>query len=206
MIAKSKIVGLVLSICLSVALAIGSVLIYKAFSPNVFGAPEGYCEIIISPSNGGYLLSTFDGNDTFSNQYYNGDTYGYGAGLQNHRLTAIPYEGYSFSHWGTGQTESSMLYPEIRQSYSGDYDCAIYCYFVSGSPVEVETNDSTLGTVTGGGVFDEGESVTITATPTNIGYFSHWQDESGNSVSTSSTYTFTVSGSATYTAVFKAKS
>lgn len=59
-------------------------------------------------------------------------------------------------------------------------------------------NAGTGGTVTGGGSYSEGTSVTLTATP-NTGYkFKQWSD--GN---TSATRTVTVAGNATYTAQFE---
>ena len=58
-------------------------------------------------------------------------------------------------------------------------------------------NAGTGGTVTGGGTYESGTSVTIKATP-NSGYkFVKWSD--GN---TNATRTVTVTGNATYTAVF----
>ena len=55
---------------------------------------------------------------------------------------------------------------------------------------------------TGGGTFDVGSSVTITATIPNGKIFDYWELNGAN-VSTSNPYTFTVSGDATYTARFK---
>lgn len=64
--------------------------------------------------------------------------------------------------------------------------------------ITVTANPTTGGTVTGGGTYENGTSVTLTATP-NTGYkFKQWSD--GN---TSATRTVTVSGDATYTAEFE---
>lgn len=61
----------------------------------------------------------------------------------------------------------------------------------------VSSNEKT-GTVTGGGTYECGESVTLTAVP-NDGYrFKQWSDGV-----TSATRTVTVTGAATYTAVFE---
>ena len=68
----------------------------------------------------------------------------------------------------------------------------------------VESNDSTQGTVSGGGVYDfeyTGSS-TITALA-NYGYvFDYWQDSSGNKIY-ENPYTFPVTKSETYTAYFR---
>lgn len=62
-------------------------------------------------------------------------------------------------------------------------------------------------TVTGGtgaGTYKEGESVTVTANdPAEGKVFKGWKDESGNIVSTNKSYTFTVSGEKTLTAVYE---
>ena len=56
---------------------------------------------------------------------------------------------------------------------------------------------------TGAGTYKEGDSVTITANdPAEGKVFKGWQDESGNIVSTNKSYTFTVSGEKTLTAVY----
>ncbi len=58
------------------------------------------------------------------------------------------------------------------------------------------------GSVSGGGTYTYGQMVAITATP-NAGYvFLHWQDALSNVVSTSSTYSFVVTGDRALTAVF----
>lgn len=59
------------------------------------------------------------------------------------------------------------------------------------------------GTTTGGGTFNWGDSVTVTATP-NSGYlFKNWT-ENGTEVSTSASYTFTVNGTRSLVANFVA--
>jgi hypothetical protein len=68
--------------------------------------------------------------------------------------------------------------------------------------VKVSASPIADGTVTGGGTFAGGTSDMVTATP-NSGYtFVHWT-ENGRVVSTSESYTFTVSANVTLVAVFK---
>ena len=67
--------------------------------------------------------------------------------------------------------------------------------------INVEANNAAYGTVSGGGTFDQGATCTITATA-NSGYeFKKWTKD-GSDVSTSESYTFTVTEDATYVAVF----
>lgn len=67
--------------------------------------------------------------------------------------------------------------------------------------INVVANNASWGTVTGGGTYDQGADVTITAEP-NSGYdFLKWTKD-GAEVSTNATYSFTATENATYTAVF----
>lgn len=66
--------------------------------------------------------------------------------------------------------------------------------------ITVQSADTAQGTATGGGNFDEGSSVTITATPASGYLFDQWSD--GN---TSATRTLTVTEDVTLTASFKAE-
>ena len=59
--------------------------------------------------------------------------------------------------------------------------------------LSVRTNNSSYGTVTGGGTYEAGDTVTLRATETSTGDFVNWRRDSstGGSLSTNSTYTFT---------------
>ena len=65
--------------------------------------------------------------------------------------------------------------------------------------IEIKVNGGT-----GAGTYKEGDSVTITANdPAEGKVFKGWQDESGKIVSTEKSYTFTVNGATTLTAVYE---
>ena len=66
--------------------------------------------------------------------------------------------------------------------------------------VKVLVNGS--GTVTGGGQYELNTQVTLTATPATGFKFDCWQDQYGNTLAVSTTYTFVVKESTTFTAVF----
>ena len=67
--------------------------------------------------------------------------------------------------------------------------------------INVEANNASWGSVTGGGIYDQGENVTITA-EANDGYiFLQWTKD-GNIVSDETSYSFTATEDATYVAVF----
>ena len=56
---------------------------------------------------------------------------------------------------------------------------------------------------TGGGTYKQGDEVTVTAKNKEGKVFKCWKDESGNIVSTNKSYTFTVAGEKTLTAVYE---
>ena len=59
---------------------------------------------------------------------------------------------------------------------------------------------------TGGGTYKQGDKVTVTAEDIEGKVFKGWKDESGKIVSTEKSYTFTVNGETTLTAVYEDKS
>lgn len=67
---------------------------------------------------------------------------------------------------------------------------------------EVKVLVSGSGTVTGGGQYELNTQVTLTATPATGFKFDCWQDQYGNTLAVSTTYTFVVKESTTFTAVF----
>ena len=86
-----------------------------------------------------------------------------------------------YSDWSSSETFTTPL--DGPQSYT----------------LNVVANNDAWGTVTGGGTYVEGTTVTITATPNEGYYFDRWND--GN---TDSVRTVTVTGNITYTANFAA--
>ena len=72
--------------------------------------------------------------------------------------------------------------------------------------ITVESSDQAGGSASGGGVVSRGMTVTVTVEAAAVdGYhFVNWQ-ENGQTVSESTSYTFTVTGDRTLTAVFEAE-
>ena len=98
----------------------------------------------------------------------------------------------------TSQSESDISQSDIPSSESQSSESESQS---SEEPVEQYTITVINGT--GGGTFEAGASVTITATVPEGEVFDYW-DLAGVKVSEDNPYTFTVSGDATYTAHFKA--
>ncbi len=77
-------------------------------------------------------------------------------------------------------------------------DISIEVNYTPAYNIRVTANNSDYGTVTGGGIYEHGKTVTLTATPKTGYKFVQWND--GN---TSATRTITVTGNAAYTATFE---
>ena len=139
-----------------------------------------------SPSNGGSVSGA--GN------------YSYGSTCS---LTATPNTGYSFVRWtkNGSQVSTSPTYTFTvteNASYVAVFSLNSYTISTSASP-------SNGGSVSGAGSYTYGSTCSLTATP-NTGYsFVRWT-KNGSQVSTSPTYSFTVTGSASYVAVFSLNS
>lgn len=118
-------------------------------------------------------------------------------------LVATAADGYRFTGWSNGDTVASISFTVVS-------DTAFEAYFeaivVPGDTVyytvSVFSSDTLMGTVnTAGGVFAEGTSLTVTATP-NEGYvFVAWMSDTAT-LATTATYTFTVDADITLTALF----
>ncbi|MDE5743485.1 MAG: InlB B-repeat-containing protein, partial [Bacteroidales bacterium] len=69
---------------------------------------------------------------------------------------------------------------------------------------EEDENDPGTVSIPGGedGEWQEGQTVTMTATPAQYYEFVEWQDKDGNTLSTNATYTFVITQDTTFTAVF----
>ena len=105
--------------------------------------------------------------------------------------TAAPHS--HFVQWNDGNTTNPRLVTLIRDTnFTAIFESDLQYQ------ITVNANDTTMGSVTGSGMYYIGETVTITATANDHYYFSQWSD--GN---TSNPRVVTVSGEATYTAVFE---
>ncbi len=125
-----------------------------------------------------------------------GGTFNYGATCT---LRAYSATGYSFVNWtknGTVVSTSSTF--SFTVTASGDY---VANYNINTYDVTVSASPANGGSVSGGGTYNYGTSCTLTATPAEGYVFSKWT-RNGYMMSTNPTYTFTVTGSDSYVAVF----
>ena len=133
---------------------------------------------------------TVNSNNTTMGTVSGGGTFEEGTTIT---LTATATDGYHFDHWSDGNTQNP-------RSITVNNDIALTAYFVQNTPtytVTVNSNNTSMGTVTGGGTYEQGTTVQITATPYNGYQFDHWND--GNM---QNHRTITVNSNITLTAYF----
>mgnify|MGYP007069951494 CR=1 FL=1 len=109
-------------------------------------------------------------------------------------LTALPNEGFFFSHWNDGDTLNPRTITVAGDAtYTAYFEAAARYYTIT-----VVSDDETQGTATGSGEYMDGTEVEIMAIP-NEGYtFRRWQDDNNDNPRI-----ITVTEDATYTAYFE---
>lgn len=92
--------------------------------------------------------------------------------LSQHTITATANYGYHFVQWSDGVTDSS-------RSVMLTCDTAFTAIFSPNQyTLSVVSGDESKGAVFGGGVYDFGDTVTVTATPSEHCHFLRWNDGS----------------------------
>lgn len=119
-------------------------------------------------------------------------------------VRAVANSGYTFKGWTKGGTQVST---DASYTFSVTEDTSLTAVFEADIPAPTPTyrisvSAMTGGTVSGGGTYQSGASVTVTATPSNNYQFVEWR-ENGTQVSTSASYTFSANTNRTLTAVFE---
>ena len=130
--------------------------------------------------------------------YSNDDSLGYATGgsglyLDTITLTAtITAPHHHFSHWNDGNTDNPRAY-----CITGDTSFTAF-FVVDTHTVTILSIDTTLGTVSGGGTYTAGSTITLTATAHEGYRFVQWQD--GN---TDNPRMVTIESDTVYTAIFE---
>ena len=126
-----------------------------------------------------------------------------GAGTYEHfstcTLTATAGEGHTFFNWTENDVEVSTT---ATYSFTVTGPRTLVAHFINRYVITVAANPTVGGTVTGAGTYDEGTSVTLTATPATGYHFVNWT-LNGNVVSTNASYTFTALAAGDYVANFE---
>ena len=135
-----------------------------------------------------YTITVISEND-IQGTVAGGGTFDEGAEIQ---ITATPNFGYRFVSWNDGNTENPRaIIVTADATYIATFE-ALQMY-----TIEAYSDDDSNGTVTGGGTYPEGYSVTLIATPENGYVFTSWND--GNR---ENPRTITVTENATFIAYF----
>ena len=113
-------------------------------------------------------------------------------------VKATPNPGYKFSGWFDGNTKVSS---SANYSFNVTKNVTLTAQFEL-NPYTITVNADTGGTVTGGGSYLHGNSVTVTATPNSGYHFVGWFN-GNNKVNDSAGYSFTVTEDVTLTAKFE---
>lgn len=115
-------------------------------------------------------------------------------------LTATPAVGYAFSKWTEDGTQVAT---SATYSFTAGADRTLVAVFtaVPTYTVTASPNNPVWGSAAGAGSFNGGSSVTVTAIPADGYVFSKWT-AGGNQVSTSASYTFTISANRSLVANF----
>lgn len=127
-----------------------------------------------------------------------------GAGLVDEgttaTLTATPAPGYVFSKWTEDGTQVAT---SATYSFTAGADRTLVAVFTAVPTYTVTTtpNNPAWGSAAGAGSFSGGSSVTVTAIPADGYVFSKWT-AGGTQISTSASYTFTISSDKTLVANF----
>ena len=131
-------------------------------------------------------------------QALGGNTYNYGATVN---LAAIPSGDYIFANWtkngevvSTQPTYTFTAVDGVAGEYIANFTTQLY-------DITASVNPANTGTVAGTGAYSEGQTCTLMASPA-VGYrFVNWT-KNGVEVSTDMSYTFTVTGAASFVANF----
>ncbi len=138
-----------------------------------------------------------------STPLFGGNTLGAGKYDQGTTVTisAVPEQGYDFINWTEG---NSVVTTSVNYKFTLNGDRSLVANFrekTVTNTVALSAAPVAGGTVSGGGTFTQGSSVTVTATPVSGYEFVNWT-EGTSGVSNSASYTFTLSANRSLTANF----
>ncbi|MBP5463142.1 MAG: InlB B-repeat-containing protein [Lachnospiraceae bacterium] len=145
-------------------------------------------------------ILSFDGTDatfTGAGTYHYGDTV---------TVKAIPADGSAVLRWYNSKNYT-LVSEEPEFTFTIYEDTALEVMLWKIVTINVVSGNEAYGTVSGGGTCYYGESFTITAQPKKNCEFVKWVDSSGNTISTSASFSgnsnYYVQDTETFTAIFK---
>ena len=140
---------------------------------------------------------TLNTNGGSINDGYNVTEYTYGVGATLPTAENMTYTGHRFGGWYDNAELTGEAVTAISAADTGEK--TYYAKWTKLYTVTVTAESG--GTVSGGGTFEEGSAVTVTATASSGYHFVRWT-ESGTQVSTSASYSFPLAADRSLTAEF----
>jgi hypothetical protein len=116
-------------------------------------------------------------------------------------VTAAPEEGYLFTGWY--DRNGTFLSKDLSYSWAVSANTTVYAHFERAVIVTAKAQGD--GTVTGGGSYLSGTTVTLTASPSAGGTFLGWYDRNGTLLGTDTSYSWAVSANTTVYGRFDAQ-
>ncbi len=126
------------------------------------------------------------------------------SGYSRITVKATPKTGYFFKGWYSYKNLGRVS-RDTEYTFVANEDTSLFARFEDSDFYTVTTvaNPDEGGTITGAGNYAEGDTVTLTVTPNIFWKFLGWWSIRGQKVSSDPSYTFTCTGSTTYTAKFE---
>ena len=125
-------------------------------------------------------------------------TYAYGTVVE---VSATARDGYHFVSWDGADAINNSKSETVTMNVTVTHNMTLTALFAEDEviyyTITVLSNNETMGTVTGGGVYAAGEEIEISANPNHNHVFANWQD--GNA---DNPRTIVVEGDRTFTAMF----
>jgi len=158
-------------------------------NPRVFNASEDVTLVATLEAIPEYAISVTT-NDNSLGTVSGSGTFREGTSTQ---ISATPYVHSRFVNWEDGNSDNPRtITVSAATTYKAIFEAVNYF------TISTAVNDANLGSVTGSGEYDEGDTVTLTAVPETGCRFVSWND--GN---TDNPRIFTSSADITYTATFE---
>ena len=184
----------------------------RRISDNVYGMYDTINNVFYtnigtgSFSGGSYTSHTLTLNASTGGTVSGGGTvYRNPDGKARFTAKATANSGYRFDGWYSNSSYTALVSSSASYSSTMTADLTLYAKFVAQYTVTASVSPSGSGTVTGTGTYDTGTSVTVIATPATDYSFVNWTSN-GTVVSTSASYTFTLSSETALIANFKKNS
>ena len=160
---------------------------------------QPYIQDINVGGGGGSYTITVSANPSNGGTVTGGGSYNQG---QSCTVSATANNGFTFTNW----TENgSVVSTQANYTFTVTGNRNLVANFQGQQQsytITVSANPTNGGTVTGGGVYQQGQQCTVSATPATGFTFLRWT-ENGTQVSTNANYTFTVTGNRNLVAQFQ---